>query len=83
MNSQGGRGTKRLMATLKKIPTIMGHGVKEKIILTLFFFFFSELQVKFYLGQMRIAAWETASRIAPRNCSKEAGGKGEYIYDFC
>lgn len=35
MNSQGGRGTKRLMATLKKIPTIMGHGVKEKIILTL------------------------------------------------
>lgn len=35
MNSQGGRGTKRLMATLKKTPTIMGHGVKEKIILTL------------------------------------------------
>ena len=35
MNSQGGRGTKKLMATLKKIPTIMGHGVKEKIILTL------------------------------------------------
>ena len=32
---------------------------------------------------MRIAARETASRIALRNCSKEAGGKGEYIYDFC
>lgn len=30
MNSQGGRRTKRLMAALKKIPTIMGHGVKEK-----------------------------------------------------
>lgn len=35
MNSQEGRGTNKLMATLKKIPTIMGHGVKEKIILTL------------------------------------------------
>ena len=35
MNSQEGRGTKRLMAALTKVPIIMGHGVKEKIILTL------------------------------------------------
>ena len=35
MNSQEGRGTKRLRATFKKVPIIMGHGIKEKIILTL------------------------------------------------
>ena len=51
MNSQGGRGTKRLMATLKKIPTIMGHGVKEKIILTLFFFFFQSCRLSFIWGK--------------------------------
>ena len=31
---------------------------------------------------MRIAIWETAPQIAVRNCSKEAGGKGQYICDF-
>ena len=45
MNSQGGGGTKRLMATLKKIPTIMGHGVKEKIILTLVLIMISRVPI--------------------------------------
>ena len=45
MNSQGGRGTKKLMATLKKIPTIMGHGVKEKIILTLVLIMISRVPI--------------------------------------
>ena len=45
MNYQGGRGTKRLMATLKKIPTIMGHGVKEKIILTLVLIMISRVPI--------------------------------------
>ena len=31
---------------------------------------------------MRTADQETAPQIALRNCSKEAGGKGQYVYDF-
>ena len=41
------------------------------------------MQVKFYLGQkMRTEAQKIAPQIALRNCSKEAGGKGQYICDF-
>ena len=31
---------------------------------------------------MRTAAWKTAPQVALRNCSKEAGGEGQYICDF-
>ena len=31
---------------------------------------------------MRTVAWEIASQIALRNCSKEVGGKVGIIYDF-
>ena len=31
---------------------------------------------------MRTAAQETAPQVALRNCSKEEGGEGQYIYDF-
>ena len=31
---------------------------------------------------MKTVAWGTAPQIALRNCSKEAGGKGQYVYDF-
>ena len=31
---------------------------------------------------MKTAAWKTASQVALRNCSKEAGGEGQYICDF-
>ena len=38
-----------------------------------------ELQVKFYLGQMRPAARKTALQIVLRDCSKGAVGEGHYI----
>ena len=31
-------------------------------------------ELSFIWGKMRTAAWETAPKIALRNCSKEAGG---------
>ena len=36
----------------------------------------------FIWAKMRVATGETAPQIALRNCSKEAGGKGQYICDF-
>ena len=30
-------------------------------------------------GKMKTAAWDTAPQITLRNCSKEAGGEGQYI----
>ena len=33
-------------------------------------------------GKVRTAAWETAPQRAWRSCSKEAGGKASYIYNF-
>ena len=36
----------------------------------------------FIARQMRTAAWKTAPQVALRNCSKEAGGEGQYICDF-
>ena len=39
-----------------------------------------QVWVKFYLGQMRSIAWETASQIALRNCSKKVRGEvGMYM----
>ena len=35
-----------------------------------------------YWDKMKTIAWETASLIALRNCSKEVGGKVSMIYDF-
>ena len=31
---------------------------------------------------MRTIAWDTASQIVLRNCSKEVGVEGQYICDF-
>ena len=31
---------------------------------------------------MKAIALETTFQLALRNCSKEAGGKGQYVYDF-
>ena len=36
----------------------------------------------FIWAKMRVATGETAPQIAVRNCSKEAGGKGQYICEF-
>ena len=37
---------------------------------------------EFYLGQNEAAAWEAASQIALRDCSKAAVGESQYIR-FC
>ena len=37
-------------------------------------------ELNFIWGQMRTAAWETASQVALRNCSKEAGGKVMWLW---
>ena len=36
-------------------------------------------ELSFIGGKMRTVAWETASQIALRECSKAAIGKGHYI----
>ena len=36
-------------------------------------------ELNFIGGKVRTAAQETAPQIALKNCSKEAGGKGEYV----
>ena len=36
-------------------------------------------ELNFIGGKVRTAAQETAPQIALRNCSKEAGGKGQYV----
>ena len=36
-------------------------------------------KVSFIWGKMRTAAQETTPQIALRNCSKEVGGKGQYV----
>ena len=33
-------------------------------------------------GKMKTTAWETTPQVALRNCSKEVGGEGQYIWDF-
>ena len=39
-------------------------------------------ELSFIWGKMRTAAWETASQIALRDCSKAAVGESQYIR-FC
>ena len=39
-------------------------------------------KLNFIWGRMRTAAWETASQVALRNCSKEARQKGRCSCDF-
>ena len=39
-------------------------------------------ELGFIWGKMRTIAWDIASQIALRNCSKEVGAESQYICDF-
>ena len=58
----------------KLIPTILGKGLLTKKDVQL-----ESCELSFIWGKMRTAAWEAASQIALRDCSKAAVRERQYI----